>query len=145
MKKPQLKLFILALLIIAGLAGCKKTTFNDIPVTTDNLVGSYKITAVTGKTGSYPEFSIYSQVLTPCQQDDIYTLSANFDAIYTDAGTKCSPAGDETSTWSLSGNVITIRNIAGTIDHYDGKTLIVSRPDSSTGTQMTVKATYTKQ
>jgi lipocalin-like protein len=145
MKKPQLKLFILALLIIAGLAGCKKTVFNDIPVTTDNLVGSYKLTAVTGKSGSYPEFSIYGQYAQPCQQDDIYTLNADFSAIYTDAGTKCDVPGDDTFTWSLTGNVIAIRDLGGNIDHFDGKTLIVSKPDSSTGTPMTIKATFTKQ
>ena len=145
MKKPQLKLFILGLLIIAGMEGCKKAEFNDIPVTQDALVGSYKLTALTGKTDNYPEISIYGSVVSDCQKDDVYTLNADLTALYIDAGVKCDVPGDDAAFWSVSGNEITILDEAGHIEHFDGKTLIVSRVDSSQGTTMTIKATYTKQ
>src|SRR3954451_993045 len=96
---------LIYLIAVVAVFSCNKNDDNNNPpaITMQNLAGDYKITSVTVN-----GMDILSAYVTPCRQDDIYTLKADSTYTITDAGTVCSPTSDTTGTWSLSGNQITI-------------------------------------
>ncbi len=108
-----------------------------------SLAGTYKITAADYKlTANAPAQNVLTQMFEPCQLDDTQTIEANGTWTYTDAGVQC--GGNQTGTWSLSGNTFTIGGETGTIVSYDCKTLVVTRNSTVvTGDILTI--TFTKQ
>lgn len=89
------------------------------------IVGSYKITAIKYKTNSSAPEQDYFATFPACEKDDIIKLNANGTADYQDAGIACSPNNSYSSTWSLSGNSITMDGTPGTIQSFDCKKLVV--------------------
>ncbi|HKB45896.1 MAG TPA: lipocalin family protein [Chitinophagaceae bacterium] len=140
------KIIFLSLVTILFITGCKKHA--DPPCTTNatSISGSYKITAVTYKANaSSPEMD-YFNILFPyaCERDDIYTFQANGSYQIKDAGTVCSPAGDDDGTWSVSGNSMVIDGDATTIESFNCKTLVFVNMDTQTSGDK-LKFTLTKQ
>ena len=124
MKKIILSLSIL----VATVMSCKKedSTPNTCTTNVASIAGSYKTTAIKYKASSSTPEQDYFAMLDACEKDDIVKLNANGVADYQDAGTVCTPSGNYTSTWSLSGNTITMDGTVGTIQMFDCKKLVVS-------------------
>lgn len=142
------KFFLLFLPLIVALAACKKDKKenNDCSLSEANLAGSYKVTAAKYKlSSSTPEvdfFSVFPR--DECEKDDVTTFNADHTVTYTDAGTVCSPANNDTGTWSLSGTTLTIDGEAGTLEGFSCAGFNATASNVSTpGDKVTV--TYTKQ
>ncbi len=139
MKKVLFGLFSIALLGTA----CKKS--KDAPaITKENLVGTYVVTAATMKVGNSPEADMLSS-FDECQKDDQYKLNADGTFNVIDAGTQCSPPGDYSDVWSLSGSQITIDGEVGTVSKFDGSNLEVTMEYTDSGMTFTLKTNYKKQ
>lgn len=111
-----------------------------------SLSGSYKITAYTYKASASSAEQDYFNIAFPdaCERDDIIMLNSNGNYAYTDAGVACSPAGDYTGTWSVSGTSINLDGDLGTLESFDCKTLVISNTDVITSGDK-VKITLTRQ
>lgn len=98
------------------------------------ISGSYKVTAYRYKqTPTSPEQDYYPVIFPDaCDRDDIYTFNANGTYQLKDAGIVCSPPDDETGTWSLLGNTMTIDGDQTGIESFDCKTLILFNTDINT-------------
>lgn len=139
MKKIIISAFILATTVMA----CKK---DPVACTTNmaSIAGSYKIIAAKYKASSTAPEQDFFSTLPACEKDDIIKLNANGTADYQDAGTACTPNSTYSSTWSLSGNTITMDGTPGTIQLFDCKKLVVT----GTGTLVPgdiLTVTYEKQ
>jgi hypothetical protein len=143
MKRPILLLFV-----VTQLFSCKKDSSSpSCKQDMAGIAGTYKVTAATYKVNSAaPEQDFYTNnlYLTACQKDDLTTLASNGSVTYTDAGTKCTPAGDRTSTWSLSGSTITIEGKAFTIQSYDCSSLVVTSASFLVAGDL-LKVTFSRQ
>ena len=147
MKNTWLSIAALALLTITS-CDKEKDDDNEPSITKESLSGSYKLTAITAKVGSFPEQDYTDQVLDDCQQDDIITLKTDFTFINADAGVKCSPAGDYTGAWGLPGNnKIQIDGEEYTIAKWDGRELhgTATETDPTSGLQAVITVKYTRQ
>lgn len=115
-----------AAILFTTVVSCKKDD-STIPCVTDmvSIAGSYKIKAIKYKTSSSAPEQDYFATFPACEKDDIIRLSANGTANYQDAGIACTPNNSYSSTWSLSGNLITMDGTPGTIQLFDCKTLVV--------------------
>ncbi len=121
--------------------GCSKSeSGTNTTVTMQSLAGNYKITAATVSGAD-----ILSSYLTPCQQDDIYTLNADGTYVIADAGTVCSPTSATSSTWLLSGNQITIDGQVFTLVKFDGTKIEATTSVTQSGYTVTVDVIFTKQ
>jgi len=116
------------------LLSCKK---KDAPAPTCNrdvagISGTYKITAIRYKaTPTATEVDYYAFLLpNPCDKDDLYAFNSNGTYVINDAGIICVPSNSYNSTWSLSGNIITIDGDPGNIDNFSCSTLTVSASDA---------------
>lgn len=109
------------------------------------LSGTYKLTAVKYKASPSATEMDYLVFMEDCEKDDLVTLNPNGTYNYKDAGTSCAPKGDDSGTWSLSGNTVYSDGIiGGTIQSFDCKTLAVFVSDLNVpGDKMTV--TFSKQ
>ncbi len=126
-------------------SACKKSSSSSTALTMQNLAGTYMLTAMTGKDSANNTIDIYNFFLPPCEKDDKYQLNADGSYVITDAGVQCSPANTSSGTWTLSGNAISAGTLSGTIQKYDGKTLIVTGAQSLSGFNLLVTSTFTKQ
>ena len=134
----------LALVLFAG-AGCKKNSDNDpCSLSSNSIVGSYKITSAMVKIGNNPEYDEFAEY-DECRKDDILTFSANGTFAEVDAGEVCDPTRGTSRTWNLSGNILTFTSMgasaAGTISVFNCAYFILSRTDGTTS----VNTTYTRQ
>lgn len=133
------KLLLSSLVFALVLTGCSK---DDDDATCDlnntNLVGTYKTTAVKYKaTPTSPEEDEFS-TWDACEKDDLIIFNNNGTATIQDAGVKCVPPGDDTVTWSLNGNIITIDNfISSTITNFSCTGMQVTITEPSGGVTVT--------
>ncbi len=147
MKKYKSQLFLLlsVAFLFAIISSCKKSSSSNSSITKENLAGSYKLTDLTITIPPFPAQNILDSV-PACQRDDIVKLNLDLTMQNIDAGTKCNPPGDFSSTWSLSGDSIRVDTLVGVIQKFDGKTLVIQSPvnipPSITGT---TTETFTKQ
>ena len=139
--KPVLLIFFATLLFTA----CKKEK-TSTEITKENISGTYTLKALTATsalTGTQT-VNLYNMML-PCEKDDQINLKTDFTVIYTDAGTKCEEPGDDTGTWNLAGNIITLDGEAGTIEKFDGTTLIITSEGTESGISFKYTSTFTKK
>jgi Lipocalin-like domain len=126
MKRIRLSMYLVA--TACGLMmGCKKEKTAEPACTTSmaGMAGTYRLTALQYKINAAAPAQDYLQLLDDCEQDDLVTLQANGSYIYQDAGVSCTPARNETGTWSLSGSTISSDGIInGTISSYNCSTLV---------------------
>ena len=142
--KNHLLLLLTVIGIIAIVASCKKSSSNNTSITKENIAGSYKLTGVSVTVPPFPAQDVTDSI-PACQRDDIVKLNVDLSMVYTDAGTKCAPPGDFNSTWSLSGNNISIDTLSGVIQKFDGKVLIINSDINFNGISGTSTETFTKQ
>ena len=106
--------FFAAVAASALLFSCKK---NDKETTCEKTVaaiaGNYKVTNMT-----VAGVSVMDQYMDACQKDDVFQLKADKTMIYDDAGTQCSPSGDDTGDWDIVNGAFTITLSSG--DQYSG-------------------------
>ena len=136
MKKYITSLFVISFLF----AGCSKDDDDDknCDLNNTNIVGVYKTTAVTYKaTPGSPEEDDFS-TWAPCEKDDLIVFNDNGTGNLQDAGVKCAPPGDDTFTWSLTGNIHTIDGfIASTVTSFDCSTMKIKLTDPTGGVTVT--------
>ena len=147
-RNSRRSLFAIALtgIILFGIS-CSKSdnNTNSSAITVANLSGSYKLTAATASIPGLPPQSVLDS-LPACQKDDIYQLNSNLTFGYVDAGTKCSPPGDYTDTWSLIGTTkIVIGSDTANIQSFNGKDLVVNTVVTIASIPVTTTDTFTKQ
>ena len=142
-----MKKTILISLVALVLFSCKKDDKDEAcTISTAAIAGSYKITVFTYKLNSTaPEQNLFTDNFTnACERDNIHTFQTNGTYQLRDAGIVCSPAVDETGTWSLSGNNLELDGDPALIESFDCKTLVVSVKDQEiTGDEY--KITFTRQ
>jgi hypothetical protein len=126
----KLSRYFFVALMATSLFSCKKDNSNkECTVSEANLLGTYKIgTAKYKQSASSPEIDATS-LIDACKLDDTQTFKSDHTVIYTDAGTKCDPAGDGTSTWSLSGNTLTAGGESSTITSFDCSEFTITESD----------------
>ena len=111
----------------------------------NGISGTYRITAIGYKANaSAAEQDYYNFFFTDaCEKDNQVVLNANGTASFVDAGVKCAPAGDFTSTWSVNGSTITIDGDAANIQSFNCSTLVVTGTGVFTANDQ-LKLTYTR-
>lgn len=147
MKKNILHISVPVLMLLGMVTACKKSNNdnNKPAITRETLAGTYKFASFKVSIAGSPE---QDYPISACQQDDYYELKLDSVANYVDAGVKCSPPGDDTGKWTLTGNTITISAgtaITGNIQSFDGHVLVVTGQQSMSGISYTFKATLNKQ
>jgi len=139
-----MKKLSIVLLLSVLIFSCKKNKDKNCSTDMTSIAGSYKETASTYKaSATAPEEDLFA-LEDACEKDDIITLNENGNYTYTDAGMVCSPAGDGSGTWSVTGTGINLDGTLGTVVSYDCKTLVISIPDIQVTGDIT-KITLTRQ
>jgi len=119
----------IAFLLVFGLivSSCSKSKSSNVTPTTTNLLGSYKLTAETGKPENGAQYNLFDS-LNACEKDDILQFSTDSVYNYVDAGIVCSPSGDHVGTWDLvSSNSLILDGFSTyTIKSFDNKTLVLT-------------------
>jgi len=145
------KFFIAFSCLTLVFASCKKDkdeATDTSAITTQNISGTYTFGSVTVKQGNAaPEDITDFWFDEPCVKDDQITLNANGTAVFTDAGVKCNPPGDDTGIWALTSNNTKL-NLDGeelTIQSFDGKILKVGETGTDNGVAYTLTITLNKK
>lgn len=136
--------------------GCEKKDDDPVvpslEVTTNNMVGVYKITAVTANQAGF-SVDVFNSYFDPCEKDDTYTLTATTSTTggynVTDAGTTCTPPTTMSGTYSVNTAAKTLTINTSTAQTADvvsltATTMVLSQANFQ-GSGVTVKITYTKQ
>lgn len=134
------KIFLFIAVAAFVLSSCKKNKDKSCTLTEANLLGSYKVASVKYKaSASAPEMDYTDQYLDSCAKDDITTFNSNHTYNYTDAGTACTPNGDVSGTWSLSGNTVTSDGDTATLENFSCQGFSVTGTDViTTGDKLSI-------
>jgi Lipocalin-like domain len=142
------KMMGLFMLVLIGLASCKKSSDNisDCSITMKNLAGNYKLTAVIYKASATATEQNFFPIIDACEKDDVLELKDNGTFNLKDVGAICTPNNSSIGTWNLVGNQITCSNadiLTGTISGFNCKELTYFVNNAiTTGDKMVF--TYTK-
>jgi|GEM_PF-877736 len=113
-------------IVLAIVSACQKDRKNDCKPTMASVSGTYRLTALKYKASPSSAEQDYLLYREDCENDDYVILKTDGTYQYQDAGTTCSPAGDDNGTWTISGNTIISDGIvAGTIENFDCRSLTV--------------------
>lgn len=158
-------LFIVSYFFIAACNNSKTTTTNSASdsatekktetnatqptVSTGAISGIYTITDARIKTGDGAEVDVYDK-MDSCQKHNTYGF--NKDMVWYlggVAGQSCT-GPDESGTWLLNGNTLTINskqsgNYSYTIKSFDGKELVVTSEADDNGIKSVYTTVFTKQ
>ncbi len=118
------KIFVSAILSLVIFSSCKKEG-SDCQTTVATLAGTYRVTAIAYTAPGIPGSTDILATFDACEKDDLYILNANGTFAYQDAGTTCTPGGNYSGSWSLSGNIVTIDGEAATIQSFDCDRLVI--------------------
>ena len=137
---------VLFVLCVSLFTACKKNKDKTCTQDMAGISGSHRITAVTYKASASATEQNYYDILYPdaCEKDDVVTFKSDGTYTFTDAGVKCDPAGDDSGTWGVSGNTITVDGDLFTIASFNCSTLVVSITDFATAGDE-IKYTFTRQ
>ena len=138
-----MKKLILSSLLLTGLLTSCKDDDDDVAcqLSSNSVVGTYRISAITYKpTPTSGEVDVYA-TLDACEKDDLLVFNDNGVFNYQDAGSRCTPPGTYASTWSISGNTITIDNEPGNVSSFDCTTLVVTQADPTGQGVSTIRLT----
>lgn len=141
-----MKLFIALSCMFLFLTSCDKDDedSNTCSTTKENIAGNYKVTGNTYKQTPTSQEENLMDDAEPCDLDDVITLNSNNTYQVADLGVVCTPANDETGSWSVSGSTLTIDGEPATIKSFNCKTLVAVTTDVFVaGDQITL--TLTKQ
>jgi len=94
-----------------GTSSCKKD--KDCSLDSSSITGTYKVIhsyyKANSTTAEVDEYTTWDA----CEKDDLIKIMAGGALIFQDAGVVCTPAGDESGTWSLNGTTITVAFAGG--------------------------------
>ncbi|MDZ4794068.1 MAG: lipocalin family protein [Bacteroidota bacterium] len=124
------KIIYSAIITAFFVTACKKDP--ECTTSTSTLSAAYKITSVRYQMTPALAESDYFNLLfpDPCDRDNLYTFKENGSYTITDAGTICSPSGDDSGTWSLTGTTMTVDGDPVAIESFDCKTLVLVNTDT---------------
>lgn len=113
-------------------------------LTRDNLIGSWKITAMKYKENAQAnEVDVYANS-APCKKDDIYVFSSDSTYHYNDLGTFCSPPDSYEGKWNLLGLQLTFDSANSyTISNFNCSSMNATKTGTTTGEYLLV--TFTRQ
>ena len=131
-------------MLLLSVISCSKSSGDSHAINVANLSGTYLLTDVTVNLPPAPPFSVLDSIPV-CRRDDLIKLNTNMSVYFVDAGTQCVPAGNDTSTWALSGSNITIDTLSGTVSKYDGHILQINSTLNFMGISVQSTETFTKQ
>ncbi len=118
---------IILLIGIILFASCKKKDKTDTCALTEaNFAGSYKIESVKYKASSSSPEIDGATFIDACVLDDVTTFNTNNTYTYTDAGTACTPGGDDSGTWSISGSNITVNGETQPVENFSCSSFTIS-------------------
>jgi hypothetical protein len=121
------------------------TSANDtLAITKDNLVGTYIVASIKYKINGITT-DMTNQIMLPCEKDDLLIFKADLTFEYKDAGTVCSPSGDNKSTWSTDGKTVTIYGTKNTVKVLTRTTLVFEDLMTESGISYTATTTLTRQ
>ena len=111
------KIILPVLLTSIAFASCKKDEkVCDLNAT--NLAGSYKVTSFIYKAdATTPAVDLYATA-DACEKDDLIIFNVNNTITFSDLGVVCSPSGNDTGTWSLSGNSLNFDGVVYSITTF---------------------------
>lgn len=119
------KTLIMAAMAMTSLLSCKKDKDKTCNKTLTGLAGTYTLLSAEYKLTATSTPVDLKATMDACEKDDLITLNANGTWIYKDAGTVCSPAGNDNGTWSVSNDIITSDGVvSGKIQSYDCNKLV---------------------
>lgn len=140
------KTLALVLFATATFTACKKNHDDDsLAITKENLVATYTVSSIKIKASGYGEQDVTNSWGDACERDDQTVLKSGGVMNYVDAGTKCSPAGDYTGTWSLDGSKLTVDGDVSTIKSLSKSTLVTEDSETSSGVTWTVTTTLNRK
>jgi hypothetical protein len=126
------KLFLAGLVFTLALTSCKNND-DDCTLTRDSIVGTYKITAARYQpNGGGSDIDLFA-LSAPCERDDLVIFNDNGVVNYQDVGTVCSPSGNDTGTWTLSGNTLTLDQEPSTVSSFECTTMVLKQTDGTGG------------
>jgi hypothetical protein len=122
----SVKTLITGFIILIATVSCKKEKEDACLPTKAAIAGTYKVTAFTYRETSTSPEQNYLLFKEPCELDDLLEFNVNGIYTYRDMGIVCSPDGGDTGSWSILGNkFISDGVVAGTMQSFDCKTLVV--------------------
>jgi hypothetical protein len=138
------KIFFFSFVLFV-LFSCKKNKNGNCNLDMSGLSGTYKLTAVKYKrTQAAPEEDYYSAYDPEvCKGDDLLRLNSNGTYVSTDGAISCTPSGNKTGVWSLSGNIFSIDGEMSNVESFDCSHLTISRTGVTFGSKITL--VYTQQ
>ena len=141
--------FLLILTLASVLYSCKKDKDGDggggNKITKDKIAGSYRLVSMMYKSGTNPAMELLDY-FDACEKDDITTLKTNNTYTVSDAGTQCSPPGDDSGTWDLPNtSSIIFDGETYTLKSFDGDKLVIQITDNSTGVSEEITMTMDRQ
>jgi hypothetical protein len=139
----MLKKILAVSFLAVSLLGCKKDdeVINTTTPSKDQLVGTWRQTAET--TNGVNTWNTTNH--QACEMDDNLKLNSDNTYTYTDAGTVCSPSGNDAGAWSISGSTLTVDAYPLTVENFNGSTLSLKEIYTFGGTTYTVIAVFTRQ
>jgi hypothetical protein len=104
------------------------------------LSGSYKVETVKYKaTPSSGETDGTSLFFDPCELDDVTTFNTDHTYTYADAGTACSPSGNDNGQWSISAGSLIVDGAPTLVENFSCNNFSVSQTDVNTsGDKITI-------
>ncbi|MBS1733146.1 MAG: lipocalin family protein [Bacteroidetes bacterium] len=134
-----MKKYFGAFILLTLAVSCKKDKDKDCSFSEANFVGSYKITALKYKASAsateVDEFALFSA----CEKDDIITFNSNHTITYTDAGTVCTPAGNDTGAWTyINSSSVNIDGDVANVASFDCTGIIFTISGTTAGELTTV-------
>lgn len=141
------KIIFLVFITVLFITGCKKDAEPACTTDAASIAGAYKITAVTYKASASSTETDYFNLLFPdaCDRDNVYTFQSNSTYQIKDAGTVCTPNGDDNGTWSfVSASTMMIDGDMVNLESFNCKNLVLINNDTQImGDKL--KLTLTKQ
>lgn len=133
------KSLIVTAMAMTALLSCKKDDNKTCNKTLTGLAGTYTLLSAEYKQTATSAPVDLKAAMDACEKDDQVTLNANGTWVYRDAGTVCTPAGNDTGSWSVSGDVITSDGVvSGRIQLFDcNKLICVTQNVAVPGDQVT--------
>lgn len=143
MKKTILGLAIFAI----SFTSCKKDDeIKTLPLTKENVAGSYKLTGVETKIGTQRSnvTDTWFEFVGSCSQDDVTSYNVAGTYAISDLGTVCDPSNDNNGQWDVSNTTtLSIDGVAVPVEHFSINELKLVYEDANINGQYIL--TYTRQ
>lgn len=133
-----MKKLLFAIAVLALGSSCKKDKDKTCDLNAGSLVGTYKTTSIKYKASAsateVDEFASYDA----CEKDDLVKFNSNNTVDYIDAGTVCTPSGDDNGVWALSGSTLNLDGGIYTITSFDCNGMTLTYAGTTPGELTTI-------